>query len=58
MGYSQYGYDWQSNREAVDRVKDANEKLHEEMEKENPNNGKITQLMFEQLLRGLHIQYI
>lgn len=50
------GFDYTVNRDALERVMDANEKLHEEMDKENPNGSKITQLMFEQLLRGMFIQ--
>jgi hypothetical protein len=50
------GFDYTANRDALERVMDANEKLHEEMDKENPNGSKITQLMFEQLLRGMFIQ--
>lgn len=50
------GFDYTANREALERVMDANEKMHEEMDKENPNGSKITQLMFEQLLRGMFIQ--
>lgn len=50
------GFDYTANRDALERVMDANEKLHEEMDKENPNGSKIMQLMFEQLLRGMFIQ--
>lgn len=52
----QNGFDYAANKEALERVMDANEKLHEEMDKENPNGSKITKLMFEQLLRGMFIQ--
>ncbi len=47
--------DYEANEEAIKRVREIDEQLKEENEKEVDNNSKVTQLMFEQLLRGLYI---
>ena len=43
------------NTEAVERVKEIDAKLKEENSKEVADNGKITRMMFEQMLRGLYL---
>ncbi len=47
--------DYETNEEAIKRVREIDEQLKEENEKEVADNKKVTQLMFEQLLRGLYI---
>ena len=47
--------DYEANEEAIKRVREIDEQLKEENEKEVADNKKVTQLMFEQLLRGLYI---
>jgi len=46
---------YESNEEAIKKVRDIDQKLKEEDEKEVADNRKLTQLMFEQMLRGLYI---
>lgn len=43
------------NPEAVEHVKEINDKLIEENSKEVADKKKITKLMFEQMLRGLYL---
>lgn len=40
----------------MDNIKEINDKLNDEYEKENPSKEVIQKLMFEQLLRGLNLQ--
>ena len=47
--------DYEANEEAIKKVREIDERLKEENEKEVADNKKVTQLMFEQLLRGLYI---
>lgn len=47
--------DYEANEEAIKKVREIDEQLREENEKEVADNKKVTQLMFEQLLRGLYI---
>ena len=47
--------DYEANEEAIKKVREIDEQLKEENEKEVADNKKVTQLMFEQLLRGLYI---
>ena len=47
--------DYEANEEAIKRVREIDEQLKEEDEKEVADRKKMTQLMFEQLLRGLYI---
>jgi len=47
--------DYEANEEAIKKVREIDEQLKEEDEKEVANRKKITQLMFEQMLRGLYI---
>jgi hypothetical protein len=47
--------DYERNEEAIKKVREIDEQLKEENEKEVADNKKVTQLMFEQLLRGLYI---
>lgn len=47
--------DYEANEEAIKRVREIDEQLKEEDGKEVADNKKMTQLMFEQLLRGLYI---
>jgi hypothetical protein len=46
---------YESNEEAIKKVRDIDQQLKEEDEKEVADNRKLTQLMFEQMLRGLYI---
>lgn len=46
---------YEANAEAIDRVREINEKLKEEHSKETVDGDRVTKLMFEQLLRGLYI---
>lgn len=41
--------------EAVKRVREIDDEFKEEDSKEVADNGKLTKLMFEQLLRGLYL---
>jgi hypothetical protein len=47
--------DYEANEEVIKKVKEIDDQLKEEREKENPDGGKMTRLMFEQLLRGMYI---
>ena len=47
--------DYEANEEAIKKVKEIDEQLQEERAKEKPDGGKVTKLMFEQLLRGMYI---
>lgn len=47
--------DYGANIEAIERIKEIDEKRIEEDSKEVADNKKLTQLMFEQMLRGLYI---
>lgn len=58
MQGSVYDLSQQFNKDAVERIIDANEKLQEEIKKEDPNESIVTKLMFEQMLRGLYMQCI
>lgn len=50
--------DYEANKEAIDRVREIDEKLKEENKKEIADGGVATRLMFEQMLRGLYINQI
>lgn len=43
--------DYEANQEAINKVREIDDKLHEE----NVNGNEQTRLMFEQMLRGLYI---
>jgi len=47
--------DYEANEEVIKKVKEIDDQLKEEREKETPDGGKMTRLMFEQLLRGMYI---
>lgn len=47
--------DYEANEEAIKKVREIDEQLQEERKKEKPDGGKVTKLMFEQLLRGMYI---
>lgn len=47
--------DYGANREAIERIKEIDKKRIEEDSKEVANNRMLTQLMFEQMLRGLYL---
>ena len=47
--------DYEANEEAIKKVREIDERLKEEDGKEVADRKKMTQLMFEQLLRGLYI---
>jgi len=47
--------DYEANEEAIQRVVEIDKKLKEENAKEIVDNSFTTQLMFEQMLRGLYI---
>ena len=47
--------DYEANEEAIKRVQEIDNEIKEENKKENANRSVITKLMFEQMLRGLHI---
>jgi hypothetical protein len=47
--------DYEANEEAIKRVREIDEQIKEEDSKEVADNGKLTKLMFEQLLRGMYI---
>lgn len=47
--------DYEANEEAIKKVREIDEQLKEEDSKEVADRKKMTQLMFEQLLRGLYI---
>ena len=47
--------DYEANEEAIKKVREIDDQLQEERSKERPDGGKITRLMFEQLLRGMCI---
>lgn len=44
--------------EAVKKVREIDEELKKENEKEKQDKGKKTRLMFEQMLRGLYLNTI
>lgn len=44
------------NKEVIDKITEINDQINEENSKEVADNGKITKLMFEQMLRGLYIK--
>ena len=45
-----------TNDDVIDKIYDIAEKIEIEKEKEEVNESKVTQLMFEQLLRGLYLK--
>jgi uncharacterized protein with GYD domain len=47
--------DYEANEEAIKKVREIDDQLQEERKKQKPDGGKMTRLMFEQLLRGLYI---
>ncbi len=47
--------DYEANEEAIRKVREIDEQLQEERSKNKLDGGKMTRLMFEQLLRGLYI---
>ena len=46
--------DYSANEETIRKVKEIDEKLHDA----TPNSKQYTNLMFEQLLRGMHLNMI
>jgi hypothetical protein len=47
--------DYLANDEAVRKVKEIDDQIKEENDKEVADGSKLTKLMFEQMLRGLYI---
>lgn len=47
--------DYLANDEAIKKVKEIDDQIKEEDEKEATDGSKLTRLMFEQMLRGLYI---
>jgi hypothetical protein len=47
--------DYNANEEAIKRVREIDDQIKEENEKEVADGGNVTRLMFEQLLRGMYI---
>lgn len=47
---------YSENKEVIDRITEINDQINEEDSKEVADNGKLTKLMFEQMLRGLYIK--
>ena len=45
---------YDSNEETIERIKEIDDKLHDD----GIGNGEYTKLMFEQMLRGLHLNAI
>lgn len=45
-----------TNDDVIDKIYDIAEKIEIEKEKEEVNESKVTQLMFEQLLIGLYLK--
>lgn len=48
-------YFYESNKEVIEKIKDIDQKIHEENNKENPNGKYVTKMMYEQLLTGLYL---
>ena len=46
----------ESNRDAIRRVAEVSEMIDEEKSKESPDESIITELLFEQMLRGICIR--
>lgn len=49
------GYGFNDNAEALKRVIEIDERIQEEGSKEQVDGSLMTKLMFEQMLRGLHV---
>ncbi len=47
--------DYEANEETIKKVREIDEQIKEEDSKEVADGGKLTRLMFEQLLRGIYI---
>ena len=47
--------DYEANKETIEKIKEIDEQLQTERKKQKPDGGKMTRLMFEQMLRGLYI---
>ena len=47
--------DYETNEETIKKIREVNDQLQEERSKDKPDGGKMTRLMFEQLLRGMYI---
>jgi hypothetical protein len=47
--------DYEANKEAIDRVREIDDRFKEEDRKEVVDPSLMTRLMFEQMLRGLSI---
>ena len=47
--------DYEANEEAIKKVREIDEQLKEERQKQKPDGSRMTRLMFEQLLRGMYI---
>ena len=51
-------YFYETNRETIEKIKDIDQKIHEENKKEKPNGSYLTKMMYEQLLTGLYLNNI
>lgn len=47
--------DYEANKETIEKIQEIDEQLQTERKKQKPDGGKMTRLMFEQMLRGLYI---
>jgi hypothetical protein len=47
--------DYEANEEAIKRIREIDDKIKEENEKEVADGSLTTRLMFEQMLRGLYL---
>ena len=47
--------DYIANKEAIERVREIDDKINEEKSKDSIDGGKLTKLMYEQMLRGLYL---
>lgn len=48
-------YFYENNKEVIEKIKDIDQKIHEENDKDQPNDEYITKMMYEQLLTGLYL---
>lgn len=55
MTKQNYGFENNFNEDDIKSVIEIDNKIKEEKQKFNCDNEKVTQLMFEQLLRGINV---
>lgn len=51
----QYGFNGHFSKDDMQSVIEIDDQIKEEIQKDNCDNNKVTQLMFEQLLRGINV---